>query len=77
MFRAVSELLYGSTSGHSLVRKKVVDTMERWKHVLQPWATLDDDGWKNRMMCLRQDKSWGGNLKLISVSLAYRVGIRQ
>ena len=59
-----------------MVRNKVVDAMERWKHLLQPWAKLDD-GWKERVKCMREDKSWGGTLELISVSLAFKVGIRQ
>ena len=49
LFRSVSELVYGSRSEHSLVRKKVVDAMERWQHILQPWPKLDDDGWENRV----------------------------
>ena len=77
LFRSVSELLYGSGSEYRLVREKVADAMEKWKHILQPWATLDDDGWKNRVKCMREDKSWGATLELVSVSLAYKVGIRQ
>ena len=49
IFCAVSELLYGSRSEHSMVRNKVVDAMEKWQHLLQPWAKLDDDGWKKRV----------------------------
>ena len=78
LFRSVSELVYGSRSEHNLVRKKVVDAMERWQqHILQPWAKLDDDGWEKRVKCMRENKSWGWTLELFSVSLAFKVGIRQ
>ena len=60
-----------------MVRNKVVGAMERWKYLLQLWAKLDDDEWKKRVECMREDKSWGGTLELISVSLAFKVGIRQ
>ena len=43
LFRAVSELLYGSRGEHSSVREQVVNAMETWKYILQPWATLGDD----------------------------------
>ena len=60
-----------------MVRNKVVDAVERWQHILQPWAKLVADGWKKWVKCMREDKFWGGTLELILVSLAFKVGIRQ
>ena len=45
-----------------MVRNKVVDAVERWQHILQPWAKLVADGWKKWVKCIREDKFWVGKL---------------
>ncbi|OEH78031.1 otu-like cysteine protease domain-containing protein [Cyclospora cayetanensis] len=75
LFRAASDQLFGEQTQHKKVRAAAVEYMAAHADIFAPFTDCDEEPFARYLRRMAADRTWGGQLELQAISLAFGVNL--